>query len=78
MSKTLKFVLAICICMTPTQLVAAQFDGSVPLLCAVVQITECEDDGKCHPVTTEIAQIPRFLKINFEKNTSSKWRMWWW
>ncbi len=71
MSKTLKFVLAICICMTPMQLVAAQVDGSVPLLCAVVQITECEDDGKCHPVTTEIAQIPRFLKINFEKKMIS-------
>ncbi|MGB9440993.1 MAG: hypothetical protein WCB15_23835 [Desulfobacterales bacterium] len=63
------FILSICLCMTPVQLAAAQFDGSEPLLCAVVQMIECGGDGKCFPVTTEIAGIPRFLKVNVEKRT---------
>lgn len=54
---------------TPVQLIAAQFDGTEALLCAVVQIVECETDGKCHPATTEGARIPRFLKVNFDKKT---------
>ena len=53
------------------QLAAAQFDGSDALLCALVPIIECEADRECHPVTTEMAMIPRFLKINFEQKTIS-------
>ena len=71
MHKTAMFILALCLCMTSIQDAAAQFDGSEPLLCAVVQIVECEADGECHPVTTEMAMIPRFLKISFEKKTIS-------
>ena len=71
MSKIGTIILAACLCMAPLQLAAAQFDGSAPLLCAVVQIFECEADGDCRPVTIETARIPRFLKINFEKKTIS-------
>lgn len=71
MRKIATGILFICLCMTPMQLAAAQFDGSDALLCALVQIIECEADRECHPVTTEMAMIPRFLKINFEKNSIS-------
>jgi hypothetical protein len=57
--------------MAPLQLSAGQFDGSVPLLCAVIQVVECGAGGECYPVQPEIAHIPRFLKINFKKKTIS-------
>mgnify|MGYP001828897809 CR=1 FL=1 len=71
MHKLGMFILALCLCMTSIQPAAAQLEGSEALLCAVGQITECDADGKCHPVTTEMAMIPRFLKINFEQKTIS-------
>ena len=71
MKKIVTIILAIGLCMTPMQLAAAPFDGSEPLLCAVIQIVECGADGKCQPVSTEIAGIPRFLKINVEAKTIS-------
>ena len=71
MNKIVTIGLAICIFLAPMQLGAAQFDGSVPLLCAVIQVVECEAGGECFPVTAEIANIPRFLKINFKNKTIS-------
>ena len=47
--------------------VAGDFDGSKPLLCAVINIVECGSDGKCQQVTAEDVGIPRFLKINFKE-----------
>ena len=71
MHKTVIFVLALCLCMTSIQPAAAQFDGSEPLLCAVVQVVECEANGQSHPVTIEMAGMPRFLNIDFEKKIIS-------
>ena len=55
--------------MVPLQLTAASFDGSVPLLCSVVQIVECGTGQDCFPVTAEMAGIPPFLKIDFKAKT---------
>jgi len=59
----------LCIIVTPLSIAAAQFDGSTPLLCAVIQVVECASGGECYPVQPEIANIPRFLKINFKNKT---------
>ena len=48
---------------------AGDFDGSKPLLCAVIDIVECGSGGKCQQVTAEDVGIPRFLKVNFKKKT---------
>jgi len=52
--------------------VAGDFDGSKPLICAVMDLIECQPGGKCQKVTAEDVGIPHFLKINFkEKEISS-------
>ena len=61
----------LCLILTPLSIAAAQFDGSTPLLCAVIQVVECGTGGDCYPVQPEIANIPRFLKINFKNKTIS-------
>ena len=61
----------LCLILTPLSIAAGQFDGSVPLLCAVIKVVECGAGGECYPVQPEVANIPRFLKINFKKKTIS-------
>jgi hypothetical protein len=62
---------AIGIWMAPYQAAAAKYDGSVPLLCAPIQIIECEAAGDCYNSTAESVNIPQFLKIDFKKKMIS-------
>ena len=73
MRKLTVISLALCICVAPYQLAAAKamYDGSVPLLCAPIEIIECGVEGDCLSSTAEIANIPQFIKINFEKKVLS-------
>jgi hypothetical protein len=51
---------------------AGDFDGSKPMICAVMDLVECQPGGKCQQVTAEDVGIPQFWKINFkEKNISA-------
>lgn len=61
----------LCLILTPLSSAAGPFDGSVPLLCAVIQVVECDAGGECFPVQPEVANIPRFLKINFKNKMIS-------
>jgi hypothetical protein len=50
---------------------AGDFDGSQPLLCAVIDVIECAPGSECQEVTAEAANIPQFLEIDFvEKKIS--------
>lgn len=73
MSKLHAIGLAVCICMASYQVAAAKgkYDGSAPLLCAPIEIIECEVEGDCLSSTAEIANIPQFIRINFEKKVVS-------
>jgi len=35
----------LCLILTPFSIAAVQFDGSTPLLCAVIQVVECGSGG---------------------------------
>ncbi len=48
---------------------AGDFDGSRPLLFSVISAMECTPDNGCRAVTIESMNLPRFLKIDFEKKT---------
>ena len=50
---------------------AGNFDGSKELLCAVMNIVECEPGGQCMNVTAEQVGIPNFLRIDFKKKKLS-------
>jgi hypothetical protein len=51
----------------PFAAVAGDFDGSGPLVFSVISVIECTPDGNCRAVTAENADLPQFLKIDFEK-----------
>jgi len=68
MRKLTAMSLAIAIGLVPFQTTAAaKFDGSVPLLCAPIEVVECDAGGKCYDGTAESVNIPQFIKINFKE-----------
>jgi len=46
---------------------AGDFDGSKPLICAVIDIVECGPGGECQKVSPETVNVPRFVRLNFEE-----------
>ena len=54
----------------PVMAGAAPLDGSVPILCAVNSVMEC-DDGSCERITAEETKIPSFVRIDVPKKILS-------
>lgn len=63
--KLLITILLVIFCL-PSQILAGDFDGSRPLLCAAIEVIECIPVEGCDKVTPEAANLPRFLRINFK------------
>jgi hypothetical protein len=49
----------------------AKFDGSVPLLCAPIEVVDCEFGGKCFTGNAESVNLPQFVKIDFKEKVLS-------
>jgi hypothetical protein len=62
-------VLITCIFSFPAA--AGDFDGSKTLICAMMDIVECQPGGKCQLVTAEAVAIPQFIRINFKEKKIS-------
>lgn len=54
---------------TPLLSIAGDFDGSKPLLCTVIDVTECIMGERCKEVTAEEINLPRYLWINVGNKT---------
>lgn len=50
---------------------AGDFDGSKPLICALMDLVECQPGGKCESKTAEELDLPQFFRINFEEKKIS-------
>lgn len=48
----------------PGPALAAQFDGSKPLICVALEINSCAAGAACEAQTTEGVDAPRFLNIS--------------
>ena len=57
---------------TPYPATAQQkLDGSVPVLCAAMEVLECDAGGECQRRGAEAANLPPFLKVDFKAKTIS-------
>ena len=43
---------------------AAKYDGSAPLLCAAMSVTECEADGRCQRRSAENVNLPSIFRVD--------------
>jgi len=50
-----------------TSVVAANFDGSEPLICSFGHIVECDIGSQCRVVSHESVDAPDFVKLDFRK-----------
>ena len=64
-------LIIVLIWMMPISAAAGNFDGSKELVCAVMDLAECQPGGKCQQITAEDVGIPQFLKINFKEKKIS-------
>lgn len=48
---------------------AADFDGSKPLLCSVINVAECTQNDGCQKTTIEEIAMPQFLKVDVPNKT---------
>ena len=65
-------VLGLALVLTPWVAPAADFDGSRPLLIALIDVIECRPGGECEKVTPQQAGLPRFLEIDIAKKEISE------
>jgi len=47
--------------------VAADFDGSEPLICSFGQVVECDAGSNCRVVSHDSVDAPDFVKLDFRK-----------
>jgi len=59
---SISFALATFCCMP---VFAGPFDGSVPLICGIQTVAECDRDNECYPVTLASVNLPDFFQIDF-------------
>ncbi len=64
MRKLAAIMVTLGLCIMPGHVLAAKYDGSVPLLCAPIEIIECEAAGDCLNSTAEDVNLPQFLKVD--------------
>jgi hypothetical protein len=69
MKKIFTVTTALCVYLlsTPLLSIAGDFDGSKPLVCTVLSVSECLMDQGCREMTPEEVNLPRFLWINLSK-----------
>ena len=56
-------------CCFSSQALAGDFDGSKPLICAIIEVVECAPGSECSRSIPENFNLPQFVKINFKDRT---------
>jgi hypothetical protein len=71
MSKLTAICLALGLGLVPYAHAAAIYDGSVPLICALIEVMDCEPGADCQRGAPESVNLPQFIKLNFTEKTLS-------
>ena len=71
MHKLTAFWLALCLSLLPSTVLAAKYDESVPLLCAVIEVLECEAGAECHGGNADSVNLPPFVKVDVPRKILS-------
>jgi hypothetical protein len=58
-----------CVSVSPSPSVAADFDGSKPLVCTLITVSECPAGEGCQTVLPGDVNLPRYLWVDVAKKT---------
>ncbi len=67
MNKLIAMSLALGSFVVPYPLMAADFDGSTPILCATIEAIECGPGDECLKGIAEDINAPQFFRIDFNE-----------
>jgi hypothetical protein len=67
MATTMRFYTVILGCLVSAPVVAAEFDGSQPFLCASFELYSCVVGSECQTETAQSINAPQFLYIDAQK-----------
>jgi hypothetical protein len=72
---TMRKLTAVCLALglglVPYALAAATYDGSMPLICALIEVMDCKPGADCQRGAPESVNLPQFIKLNFTEKTLS-------
>jgi hypothetical protein len=71
MGKLTAICLALGLGLVPCAHAAATYDGSVPLICALIEVMDCGSGVDCQRGSPESVNLPQFIKLNFTEKTLS-------
>ena len=71
MSKLTAIGLALGLGLVPYARAAGPFDGSVPLICALIEVMDCEPGADCQCGAPESVNLPPFVRLNFTEKMLS-------
>ena len=71
MNKLIAIGLVLGLGLVPSAPAATPFDGSVPLICALIEVMDCAPGADCQRGAPESVNLPQFVKLNFSEKTLS-------
>lgn len=74
MHASIKMVWGIALLGASMGVVAAEIDGSAPLLCAVTNTVSCDNQGDCVEGSATAVNLPVFIRVDPEKKTAESTR----
>lgn len=63
--------LAAVMCTATASALAADFDGTKPLLCSAIEANDCALGTTCQKGLAENVNVPQFIRLDFAKKTMS-------
>jgi hypothetical protein len=69
MRKLALVIVVVALAVTSAPAAAQKLDGSAPVLCAMMDVMECDAGAECQRLGAEAANLPPFLKIDFKAKT---------
>lgn len=67
MKRIYSMLIVICMLFMPFTVSAASFDGSQPLLCALMKAMVCTQVNECEEFSAEDLNVEQFVQIDFSK-----------
>ena len=71
MSKLTAICLVLGLSLVPYARAAGPYDGSVALICALIEVMDCAPRADCQRGAPESVNLPHFIKLNFTEKTLS-------